>query len=250
MSEERGEIQPPYNSADFTVRIPPSLAVLGNTLAAKIGAPAPEFEAQMLDGGTFRLAEARRDRHIVLLMGAITSPMSIAHLPEMNALAEEVRSQGVDFYLLYVKESHPAENYRHHVSLEQKIAHARDFQRLERPTFPILVDALEGDVHRAYGSWPSALFVIHSSGMLVFRSTIADPIQLRTYLTELAGWDRIRREHPDHAPHISYTESLVEITADEAAHYRVYRRAGRKAFEDYWRVKPDHRDTWPGPQKA
>lgn len=241
---------PPYNAPDFTVRIPPSLAGLGGTLAANVGAPAPEFEAQILDGGTFRLADARQGRHVVLLTGAITSPMSVAHLSEMNALAEEFRAYGIDFYLLYVKESHPAENYPHHLSLEQKIDHARAFQRLEQPAFPVLVDTLEGDVHRAYGPWPSALFVVHANGMLAFRSTIADPVQLRTYLTQLVGWDRIRREHPDHVQHICYTESLVEVSADEHSHYRVYERAGQKAFEDYWRVHPVHRDIWPGPTEA
>jgi hypothetical protein len=249
MSAEQGGT-PPYNTPDFTVRIPPNLGALGATLAAKVGLPAPEIETQRLDGGAFRLSEARQGRHVVLLTGAITSPMSVAHLAEMTALAKEFERENIDFYLLYVKESHPAENFLHHTSLQQKTEYARDFERLEKPGFPILVDSLEGDVHRAYGAWPSALFVIQSSGMLIFRSTIADPVQLRTYLTQLVGWDRIRREHPDHVQHICYTESLVEVSADEASHYRVYHRAGQKAFEDYWRVHPVHHDIWPGPEKV
>src|SRR5579872_5026704 len=108
----------PYNNPDFEVhRSDP--ARVGDTLAARVGAPAPDFEAQLLDGGTFRLKDARGRRHIVMMMGAVTSPMTAIQLPGMNDLWREFAAQDVDFYLVYVRESHPAENYPHHTSMEQ-----------------------------------------------------------------------------------------------------------------------------------
>lgn len=238
-----------YNDVDFVVRTMRDQTRLGETLPARVGAPAPEFEAARLNGGTYRLADSRGKRHVVLVMGAITSPMTAVVLPGMNELHHDLIAENVDFYLVYVKESHPGEHYPHHTSMEQKIACARDLQREENPAFPILVDSLDGKIHRAYGQWPISLFVIHKDGRLVFRSTIAQPFQLRNYLTELLDADRLARDHPERVRHLAYTEYLVEHEADEAQHYRVYSRAGPKAFEDTWRANPARRH-WPAPPKT
>ncbi len=236
----------PYNSPDFEVhRADPS--ALGATLAAKVGAPAPDFTATVLDGGTFSLNEAKGKRHVVLMMGAVTSPMTAIKLPEMNAVWHDFHSFDINFYLTYVRESHPGENYPHHSSLEQKARHARDLQRLEKPAFPILIDSLDGHIHRSYGMWPVSLFVIHKNGLLVFRSTICQPYQLRNFLTELVECDRHEREHPDAVRYSCYTEMIVGHPINEAEHYRVYNLAGPKAFADYWKVVPRHRNKWPGP---
>lgn len=247
MSTRDGDAATAYNTPRFALRVPPDIGRIGETLPARVGVAAPEFEAQLLDGGTFRLADARGRRHVVLMMGSITSPMTAIAQPGMNALAREHAPHDVDFYVVYVKESHPAEHYRHHTSLEQKLAHARDYRRLERPEFPILVDDLEGTIHRAYGPWPTSLFVVHKDGRLVFRSTIAQPSQLRGFLAELVEWDRLAREHPDNEPHLTYTEFVSGHDVSEAEHYRVYDRAGPQAFEDYWVFNPRHRDRWPAP---
>lgn len=234
-----------YNTPDFSLRSPAARDTLGATMAARVGAPAPLFEAPLLDGATFRLSDALGARHVVLMSGAITSPMAAIQLPAMNALFEEFDPKGISFYLLYAKESHPAENYPHHTSLEQKMRHARDFQRLEKPLFPIIVDSLEGDTHRAYGPWPTSLFVIHRSGMLIYRTNMTNPVSLGTYLEQLTEWDRLEREYPGDVPHIGYSECLMRQHADEAEHERVYRQAGPKAFEDYWKFHPEHRGKWP-----
>lgn len=249
MSQAPNDAAVAYNNADFAVRIPPDLARLGETLPARLGTLAPEFEAQRLDGGTFRLADARGRRHVVLMMGAITSPMTVIGIPAMNALWREFNPRAVDFYLVYVKESHPAENYPHHTSMEQKQAHARDLQRLEKPAFPMLVDALDGPIHKSYGQWPTSLFVIHRDGRVAFRSTITQPPQLQAFLVALMDWDTLDREKPDHAAHIGYTEFLVDFEPDEGEHHRVYQRAGQKAFEDIWLFNPALRDKWPAPKR-
>ncbi|HLY66400.1 MAG TPA: redoxin domain-containing protein, partial [Chloroflexota bacterium] len=206
MSDQPSQAAVAYNNPDFDVRVPPDLTRLGDTLPARVGAPAPEFEAQLLDGGTFRLSDARGKRHVVLMMGAISSPMTAIQLPAMNELWREFGPKGVDFYLVYVKESHPAETYSHHSSMEQKVSYARELQRLEKPAFPMLVDSLDGHIHRNYGQWPVSLFVVHKDGRLVFRSTIAQPVQLRSYLAELMEWEDLMRAHPDHVSHTGYTE--------------------------------------------
>ena len=236
-----------YNLPDFEAHR--RAATLADTLGAKVGSPAPDFDAVLLDGGNVRLQDARGKRHVVLMMGAVTSPMTAIKLPEMNELWRDFRTYDIDFYLVYVRESHPGENFPHHSSFEQKLHHAQELKRLEKPAFPILVDDLDGHIHRSYGLWPVSLFVVHKDGRLIFRSTIAQPFQLRNFLGELVACERDARENPRGMRYECYTECLVGHPVNEPEHHRVYELAGPKAFEDYWRVFPAHRDKWPGPGK-
>ncbi len=232
-----------YNTPDFRIKLPDP-ARLGETIPVRVGEMAPEFEAQVLDGETVRLRDLRDQGHVVLMMGSITSPMCAAVIPGMNQIFADFGEHGINFYLLYVKESHPGEHYLHHTSMDQKLLHARDLREAENVKFPILVDSLEGSIHRSYGPWPTSLFVIHRDGQLAYRSTIADPPDLRHYLNELFVWDRLSA-NPDRVSHISYSERLIEHEPDQAVHRRVYNRAGPQAFEDFWRQFPSQRGRWP-----
>ncbi len=160
-----------------------------------------------------------------------------------NQLQQEFETQGISFFLLYTRESHPAENYAAHSSFEQKVSYARDLQRLEDVRFPILVDHLDGRIHRAYGVWPNALFVIHKDGRLIFRSNMASARELRQYLEALLSAERAAAE--GEVTHLQYSERMLPHIADRLTHRRVYERAGRKAFEDYWAKRPQNRNRWP-----
>lgn len=231
-----------YNSAEFAVAasMPDNP---GETMPAKVGVAAPDFEVIVTDGSAVRLADFRGKRHVVMMTGAVTSPMCAFEVPAFNQLQEEFDGAGISFFLLYTRESHPAENYSAHQSLEQKIAYARDLQRLENVQFPILVDHLDGRIHRAYGVWPNALFVIHQDGRLIFRSNMANHHELSEFLSDLLAGEKARAEGK--ATHLQYSERVLAHEADQAAHRRVYERAGPKAFEDYWQKRPQNRNRWP-----
>jgi peroxiredoxin len=208
-----------------------------------VGDAAPVFEAFQLDGSVMGLGDFRGRRHVVIMTGAVTSPMCAFETPAFNQLQQDFAGRGVAFFLLYTRESHPAENYPAHSSLEQKIACARDLQRLEQVEFPVIVDHLDGRIHRAYGVWPNALFVIHKDGRLMFRSNMANHRELRNYLKALLAAERAAAEGK--VLHLQYSERVVPQEADQATHRRVYERAGPKAFEDYWAKRPQHRNRWP-----
>ena len=61
----------------------------------------------------------------------------------MESLAIEY-SGSVDFYVLYVREAHPGNNYPAHKSFSQKLKFAKDLIRLERVGRTVLIDDLEG----------------------------------------------------------------------------------------------------------
>ena len=60
------------------------------------------------------------------MTGAVTSPMCAFEVPAFNQLQDEFAAKDVSFFLLYTRESHPAENYGAHTSFEQKLSYARD----------------------------------------------------------------------------------------------------------------------------
>jgi peroxiredoxin len=231
-----------YNSEEFTAAAPAPTNP-GETLTAKVGVAAPDFAASTLDGNIVRLSDFRGKRHVVIMTGAVTSPMCAFEVPAFNQLQQEFDGQGVSFFLLYTRESHPAENYTAHGSFEQKLACARDLQRLEDIRFPIIVDHLDGRIHRAYGIWPNALFVIHKDGRLMFRSNMTNDRELRQFLGDLLAAEKAAAD--GQVTHLQYSERVLPHVADQATHRRVYERAGPKAFEDYWSKRPQHRNRWP-----
>ena len=230
-----------YNSPEFAAGANASNP--GATLAAQVGVPAPPFEATTLDGKLVRLGDFRGQRHVVMMTGAVTSPMCAFEIPEFNRLQDEFADQAFAFFLLYTRESHPAENYGAHTSLEQKLAYARDLQRLEDVRVPILVDHLDGRIHRAYGLWPNALFVIHKDGRLIFRSNMANHLELRQFLEDILAAEKAAAA--GRVLHLQYSERVIAHEADQATHRRVYARAGQSAFEDYWAKRPQNRNRWP-----
>lgn len=215
----------------------------GDTMPAKIGAAAPQFEATDLDGATVRLSDFRGKQHVVMMTGAITSPMCAFEAPAFNQLQQDFAGKPIRFFLLYTRESHPAENFGAHTSFEQKLSYARKLQQLEDIRLPILVDHLDGRIHRAYGLWPNALFVIHKDSRLIFRSNMANHAELRQFLEDIVAAEKAAAE--GRVLHLQYSERIIAHEADQATHRRVYERAGPKAFEDYWAKRPQNRNRWP-----
>ena len=212
-------------------------------MPAQVGAAAPEFEAQTVDGTTIRLSEFRGSKHVVIMTGAVTSPMCAFEVPALNGLQDEFSDKNFSFLLLYTRESHPAENYGAHESFEQKLSYARELQRLENIRLPMIVDHLDGRIHRAYGPWPNALFVIDKDGRLIFRSNMANHRELREFLEDIVAAEKAMAD--GRVVHLQYSERVIAHEADQATHRRVYERAGPKAFEDYWAKRPQNRNRWP-----
>ena len=230
-----------YNLEEFAAGA--SLTNPGDTLPAKIGVAAPEFEATTVDGKLVRLSEFHGKQHVVIMTGAITSPMCAFEGPAINLLQKDFADKQIAFFLLYTRESHPAENYGAHTTFEQKTAYARELQKLEDIRFPILVDHLDGRTHRAYGLWPNALFVIHKDGRLIFRSNMANHSELRQFLDDIVAAEKAAAD--GRVLHLQYSERVIAHVADQATHHRVYQRAGPNAFEDYWAKRPQNRNRWP-----
>lgn len=156
----------------------------------------------------------------------------------LNDLYQRYRDQGVEFFTIYVREPHPGEHYGPHRTWAQKVKFARDCRDQDRVQNPLLVDDLQGTVHRLYGLMPNMIYIIDKTGRIVYKALWTDHQEIASVLANLALADQLQSRGVRVKP--SYTERINYIPAEYAGGVRekVFNRAGTKAWADYQKVFP------------
>ena len=149
----------------------------------------------------------------------------------MNALAERVADHGVGSIFLYTHEAHPGENYSHHTSMEQKFRYAQALRDVLKVTRSILVDALDGACHRAYGSMPNMTWIFNRSGSPIYKSDWTDTRSVANAIDYFLDVVARRRNKERLAPF--RVERLDYRTQDQEAFYQGLARNGPKAVEEF-----------------
>ncbi len=160
----------------------------------------------------------------------------MGEVPPLTELYNKYQSKGFEFFVIYVREAHPGENFPHHTSFEQKLAHARKLKELEGVKIPILVDDLQGTTHKAYSLLPNMVYLVDRDGMVVYKSDWTDAVELDGMCESLIRLDEMKVQQ---VPIIrkGVSERIHWIPMDPALRERVYRRSGEKAIKDYLSVK-------------
>ncbi|MDE3077770.1 MAG: hypothetical protein KGJ86_20305 [Chloroflexota bacterium] len=151
----------------------------------------------------------------------------------MNRLHAEYRDKGFEFLTIYVREPHPGEHYHEHRSWDEKVRYARDCREQDGIQNPLLVDDLEGTVHRAYGELPNMVFVVAKDGRVVYKAMWTNHDEIRAVLENLVLLDEMTAQGKRLRP--SYAEKIDFVQAEYAGGVRekVFARAGGKAWADY-----------------
>ncbi|RMG90275.1 MAG: hypothetical protein D6706_19940 [Chloroflexi bacterium] len=149
----------------------------------------------------------------------------------MNALAEQYAEYEVGSIFIYTHEAHPGENYPHHTSMEQKFAHARALRDLLGVTRPILVDALDGACHRAYGSMPNMSWIFNRAGIPIYKADWTDSNSVANAIQYFVDVTRRRREKERLVPF--RVERLDFRTSDQEEFYKGLERSGPKAVREF-----------------
>lgn len=203
----------------------------------RVGGRAPDFDLPEVDGGTVRLSTLTASKHAVLVFGSITGPLAATHLPDLNRMYEYFGWRGIEFLFIYTNESHPGSRYPNHANLAQKTAVARELKQLEEIRFPVLVDHLDGSVHRAYGDRPNSSFVVNRDGRLVYRTAMTEPPNLWEFLTHLLLWDQVKEQKLQ--THVQYIEQMRFQIPDGPLHRKVIARSGDDAVDEMQGTHPD-----------
>jgi hypothetical protein len=149
----------------------------------------------------------------------------------MNALAGEFSGRDVGSIFLYTNEAHPGENYPPLTSMEQKYAHGRALRDLLGVERPILLDALDGSCHRAYGSMPNMTWIFTRSGVPVYKSDWTDTRSVANALNYFLEVTERRRAQTRLAPF--RVERLDYRDYDKDAFYQALERNGPRAVREF-----------------
>lgn len=165
------------------------------------GEPAPDFSLKDTDGKEWHLHNLH-NLPVILFTGSGTCPLTQGCLPGLKDLYEEY-GERCQWLMLYVREAHPGEHLPAHKSYEQKRDQAEYFRRVEDIPWPILVDDLEGKVHKQYGLLANAVFIIDLDGRVSFAGGIAHAPTLREALEHLFAQNLrgVVPEDEDNTPH-------------------------------------------------
>lgn len=149
----------------------------------------------------------------------------------MDAIADRYSDQGVGSIFLYTNEAHPGEHYPHHTSMAQKLEHARQLRDVLGVKRPILVDALDGACHRAYGSMPNMTWLFSQQGIPLYKSDWTDSHSVENAVRYLLDV-RARRQNgarlaPFRVERVDFRE------ADRDAFYKGLERNGPKAVQEF-----------------
>ncbi len=149
----------------------------------------------------------------------------------MNAIADKYADRNIGSIFLYTHEAHPGENYPHLTSMEQKTKHACDLRDVLGVTRPILLDALDGACHRAYGSMPNMTWVFNRAGIPIYKSDWSDADSVDNALVYFLDVSERRKARERLAPF--HVERLDYRNQDREAFYDGLARSGQKAVDEF-----------------
>lgn len=190
----------------------------------KPGTTAPDFSAESLDGGRLTLS-ALQGKPVVLEFGSYTCPIFCGQIPAMEAAAR--RHPEATFLVVYTREAHPGEVTPHHRTLADKRAAARRLVTEEQLIRRVLVDDLDGTVHRAYGGAWDTVYVLDADRTILLRQAWTHPADVEHVLDELAAGNAVTPRE---------TVNMAPPGPQPMGHGLL--RGGEQALFDFYRTAP------------
>ena len=158
---------------------------------------------------------------------------------EMEDLADRYADRAVRSVFIYTREAHPGENYRHHLSMDDKRSVANAFKEHSNIRREVLLDDLEGTAHKAYGTCPNMTWIVGRGGFIHYKSTWTAVEDVEDALINVIDFQENRAKN-------QCTRNMDDMMAG-------LERTGPQAVEDFVRstkkrapAKPAGKDT---PQK-
>jgi len=222
-----------YNYEHFTIK--PYARLYQQFLKIlPLGSSAPDFSCIDVDGKKVQLSEFRRKSFVVLGFGCMTCAPAILHAASyphnLSKLSQQFQDRGVEFLMVYTRETHPGENLARHSKIYEKIEHAKRLRDEEGVTTRILIDSLDGKIHRKYGLLPNMIYVVNKEGRIVYKSSWTDSKEIEEVLQNLLLWEKEGFTPMDSVAVVQKYHFIHET--DLEARKRIYKRAGSQAIKD------------------
>jgi hypothetical protein len=142
--------------------------------------------------------------------------------------------------MLYVREAHPGENMPAHQDREQKRAQAEHFKGDTGTAWTVVVDGLDGSVHKLYGLLPNSIFLIDAEGRVSFIGDISHGPTLPKALDRLFE-QSMRGIVPEG------DDKMLHMLGPTAYGWEAIRRGGQVSMHDVsMRMPPLAMNLWLG----
>ena len=132
----------------------------------KAGDKMLDFTLHTLEGKQVKLSDYA-GRWLVVETGSLTCPMYAKNIRPIDKLT--AKYPDVAFVVVYVREAHPGSRRGAHADLQEKTAFAEEMKAEFKENREVLVDNVDGDMHKAYGSFPNMVYIIDPEGTVVYR---------------------------------------------------------------------------------
>jgi hypothetical protein len=153
----------------------------------------------------------------------------------MDAIADRYADRAVRSVFVYTREAHPGEIYRHHTSMAGKRENAKALRSVVGIKRQVLLDTLEGDAHRAYGSLPNMTWIFGRGGLILYKSAWTGPEDVEDSLSRaLDGLEH--RGKGNKLPF--YSERLSWRVRDDDTFRSLLERCGPQAVSDFFDKRP------------
>lgn len=164
----------------------------------------------------------------------------MGEVSSINQLYSRYADRDVEFLTVYVREPHPGENYHEHHTWEEKVRYACECREQDDIKTRLVIDDLEGTMHRAYGEMPNMAYIIGKDGRIFYKAMWTNHDEIEDVLKGLVAFDAASATGVRRLPF--YSERLSFRGAYESsASVDVLQRAGPKAIDDFQKAIPGPR---------
>lgn len=150
--------------------------------------------------------------------------------PALRQLHREFGDR-VEFLTLYVREAHPGDRYVQPHDAQTKLRQAKEYVQRDGISWPVLVDDVDGHLHRRLDPKPDAVYVVGADGTVVFRALWANhEPPLRRALEHVAA---------GRSEQLGDSEAkLIPLLSGTGTMWETLRAAGPVALRDVAREAP------------
>ncbi len=188
----------------------------------------PDTTLLNLDGQEVSLRSLAAGRPIVLVTGSTTCPATASAMPDLKGL-EKRYGDHVQFVLLQVREAHPGAEVDQPHTLRDKVQHARLMREVYDVGWPVLVDDIDGTLHRQLDTEPNSLHIIGTDGEILYRALFAGDAGVENAIAAVAAGERLTKKS---------SQSLLPVLNSVGFMHDTVARAGAGAYADMVRAAP------------
>lgn len=188
----------------------------------------PNATLLTLDNEEVSLHELAAHRPIVLVTGSASCPLTVGSLPSLERLGARYGDR-IQFVLLQVREAHPGAVLNQPLTREEKRQRAQLMREAMGVRWPVLVDDIDGSLHRMLDAMPNSLHIIGTDGEILYRALLAGDAGVDDAIASIVAGDR---------PRSAESQSMLPMLESAGFIHDTLVRAGAGAYADVIKSAP------------